>query len=664
MKRLLQLIAAGMCLCGFPLTALSAPVKMTEEQMDGRTVYRLENYRVNLVVDPARGGAVVSYKDKLGGNVELIPKADFSGLGLDHFQAQSWPGELLEVPYEATVIQNSPTECILQVTRVATGEFQLARSPELEGVLLEKRYSLKADSPALECRVKLTAPAKSSSTLAYWLQNVFWSGGTYEAATDWSFRPSSRGVRAKSKEKPGLMGLEDFMNDFNAGWIAQIDKKTKSGLVFLSDYNSLKSLYVSQGNHSSELMFNMTYLPAGASVEFTTKIVPVAGLENVTTANEDFVAGSKLVSDNKGGAKLTLEVVRSANPPRAVSLDVSIKNVVDSALVTASQKIQIASPGDAVKLVTAAFTGAGTDPLVLQAKETAADGAGTGISFEEFYPGAYSWGENINTDMSSPVYKGVRPEQKVQLLRPSNMALLKPGQFNVLFIDGLLDDRQKITEAVNLTNRGEPPMEKKQSFTINNKAFGNKITFFPYNYEDLLSFNYIILGGAKADAVGPIGMEMLADFQKAGGGMILLGGPEAYGKSGFAGTKIEALLPVTIKKSGFDFSDVKWAKIEVAQDAPFLEGLGWDPKPLVRYVHDVEVKPWGKVILTAAGKPFLVIGQTPTGARVACFLGAPMGDAAEARGLAFWEWNDWLYLVRQVAWWVARHDDKFVLPTD
>lgn len=665
MRPLYIVVAVGTLLCGISIAQADA-VKLTEEPGGSGTLYRLENYRVNLVIDPARGGAVVSYKDKLGGNVELIQQTKYTGLCLDHFQAQTWPGELLEVPYDVLVIKKSPEECILQLSRKALGEFRGHQEPGLKGVLIEKQYLLSAESPALVCRTKISAPAQNSSTPAYWLQNVFWAGGTYDAGGDWSFRPSSRGVRAKSKEKPGHAGTEDFLNDFSAGWLALLDKKSKSGLVFVTDYDDLKTLYVNKGNLSIELMFNPTYIPPGSSAQFTTRIIPVAGLDNVITATPDFIAGAKVTSNNKGSGSVTMDFVRSGNSIKSLGLDIAVKSVTDPQKVAKAGSINVESIKDTVKSGSVQFSGAGLDPLVIVAKGMVAttSGATNEVSFEDFFPGAYRWAENIDTDMSSPVYKGVRPMQKIKLNRPSKLALRCPGSSNVWFLDGLLDDKWKVNDSVNLVALNNPSLTKTGSATKSSGPFGHSLTFFPHDYEQLLTFNYIIVGGAKAEAMGPIGMEMLADFQKAGGGIILLGGPAAYGKSGFAGTRFEALLPVTIAKSGFDLLDVNGAEIKVANDLPMLQGLDWGDSPRVRYLHDVAIKPWGKVILTAGGKPFLVIGETPGKARVACFLGAPMGTVTNGQGVPFWEWRDMPYLIRQVAWWVTKQDHKFTLKID
>ena len=60
------------------------------------------------------------------------------------------------------------------------------------------------------------------------------------------------------------------------------------------------------------------------------------------------------------------------------------------------------------------------------------------------------------------------------------------------------------------------------------------------------------------------------------------------------------------------------------------------------------MKPWGKVLLEVEGRPFLVVGEVgPAKAQVFCILGTPMGELGKGR-TAFWEWEDWKYLMRQI----------------
>lgn len=644
--------------------AADSPVTFKEEAVSGQTSYRLENYRVNLLIVPARGGAVTSYRDKLAGNVELIRPEQYYGLCLDHFQAQNWPGELLEVPYEAKVIKNDPSECQVQVTRAATGKWSGSEFPEIAGVVLEKTYTLRADSPALECRVKLTAPPKAAKLLAYWNQSIFFAGGTYDGLDDRSFRPSTRGVRVKSRDQQGFTGPESWVNDFSAGWMALIDRKLKNGLVFLTHYDDLKSLYVCSGNQTVEPMFQITYLPAGKSAEFVVQVVPVTGLDNVVAATDDFVAGYSLQEDHQGSGKIAFSVVRSAAVPSPLALSAAIRNVDNPSLSVKAGAFPVVNLTDAVQTVAAAFTGAGHDPLILagSGKTKTAAGEEHAFPFEDFLTGAYRWGENINTDMATPYWVAPRPDQKLKLQKPANLELRRPGEHNVWFVDGLLDDYYQITCATRLVVREEPPTSprvKKHAFTVAQGGFGMKLTSFPYDYEELLTCNYMVIGGVSAEALSALGVEMLADYASAGGGFIFLGGPNAFGESRLDGTKLKEVMPVKIK-GAFDLKPLDGnPKLEVASDAPFLQDLDWKTAPRVRFIHDVEVKPDAKAVLTAGGKPFLVIGEYgPRKARVACILGAPMGAMGKGE-TPFWKWQDWSYLLRQVIWWVARRDDQF-----
>jgi uncharacterized membrane protein len=170
----------------------------------------------------------------------------------------------------------------------------------------------------------------------------------------------------------------------------------------------------------------------------------------------------------------------------------------------------------------------------------------------------------------------------------------------------------------------------------------------------------LVFGGVKAEALGTIGQEMLCDYLDAGGGMLVLGGPMAYGFSHLRDTPLAERWPVVIPARTFDLQELDRGEIVVAApEFPFLEDLDWDLKPQVRYLHRVEVRPWGRVILAAAGQPFLVTGETGAGrARVACILGAPMGTMARGQ-TPFWQWRDWLYLMRQLNWWVMKEDHRY-----
>jgi uncharacterized membrane protein len=642
-----------------------ADVSLTAEDQDGRVCFRLDNGRVSLVVDPSQGGAVISYKDARGGGVELISDQSPRGLCIDHFQSQYWPGEMFAARYEVAAQKNDPQESVLALRYTVTGQWMGREEERLKDLVLEKTYTLRTDSPALECRIKITAPQKDSKLFAYWQQHIFFAGGQYDRTTDQSFRPSTRGVRVKAGENWGHTGAEDFLRDSSAGWMALLDTPRQNGLVVLSDYNEIDALYACGGNTTIEPMYRVTYLPAGQSVEYATYVVPVAGLDNVVSATLDYVAGYRLKTDGQGTGTITLSVIRSVHAPTALAMKVALKNVQNPAQVTPVGTVSFEALGDQVQTKELAFQNAGEDPLVLQVETETKDAAGATVAgqFEDYFNGTYQWGENIQTDMATPVYRGERPRQQLTLHKPDPLRLKNVPGVQMWYAEGLLDDYYGVALAAHVSHMYRDGGNKDQQDRVFTNYSGNwqtRLSSFPYDYDQLLSYDLLILGGVKQETLGNVGQEMLCDYLHAGGSLIMLGGPMAYGGSRLRGTPLADLLPVTMAPTPFDLEKLPSAVVKPAgEGAPFLEDLDWSPAPRVLYVHQVEVKPWGQVVLEAAGRPFLVIGEVGPGkARVACFLGVPMGSFGPQE-TPFWEWTDWKYLLRQLYWWVMKEDDRF-----
>ena len=646
--RLLILTVAALAL---PFPARAA-VSLTMETQAGSTCYRLDNGRVSLLIAPDQGGAVISYKDRLGGDVDLISHKSPRGLCLDHFQSQHWPGEMLSAKYEVTGQQADPQACSLSLRYVLTGKTGDGSGEDVKGVTLEKTYLLRADSPALECRIKITAPEKESRLLAYWQQHIFFPGGQYSATADKTFRPSARGVMVgDGANQPA----ESFLSDYTAGWSALLDTTRKTGLVSLTDYNELNFLY-DCSNTTVEPMFRRTFLPAGKSVEYTTYVVPVVGLDNVVSATSDYIAGYTMKSDGKGAGAASFSVIRSVHAPASLTLQVSVKNVLQPTLAAAGT-VSFGPLSEQVQTKEVSFTGAGPDPLVLQVAAVVKDPAGAVVAgkFEDYFNGAYGYGRNITADMMTPVYKGERPQQKLTLLKPSPLKLKPAPSPQIWYAEGLMDDYYDLGPAAHILSLGKGGGLDR--VFLNSTQFGTLLSSFPWDYDKLLSYQLVILGGVRDDSLGNLGQAMLGDFVSAGGAVLMLGGPTAYGPSGLRGTPLADLLPVEINPKPFDLVKLPAGVVKpTPEGAPFLEDLDWSPAPAVRYVHKVAVKPWGKVVLEADGHPFLVVGETgPNKARVACLLGAPLGDFSPGQ-TPFWQWSDWKYLLRQLLWWEMKED--------
>ena len=76
-------------------------------------------------------------------------------------------------------------------------------------------------------------------------------------------------------------------------------------------------------------------------------------------------------------------------------------------------------------------------------------------------------------------------------------------------------------------------------------ALGETLGNFPASYEDLLGYDVIILGNVSGPMLSSVGQEMLADFLKAGGGVLMLSGDRTYGQTTFSNVHFADLLPYT-----------------------------------------------------------------------------------------------------------------------
>lgn len=74
---------------------------------------------------------------------------------------------------------------------------------------------------------------------------------------------------------------------------------------------------------------------------------------------------------------------------------------------------------------------------------------------------------------------------------------------------------------------------------------------FPKTRDELFQYRGLILGSVEAGSFSGDQLRMLADFvDRRGGGLLMLGGPRAFGEGGYAGTAVADVLPVVLERSG------------------------------------------------------------------------------------------------------------------
>ena len=145
------------------------------------------------------------------------------------------------------------------------------------------------------------------------------------------------------------------------------------------------------------------------------------------------------------------------------------------------------------------FTNVPLDPVVVRVTASGQTGDGLAFTtkFEDYYNGAYHWGDNIQTDMRSPVYAAPRPPQKLTLAKPAQLRLRQAGEGDYLFFQGMFDEEYNIAAALHTARYGG------KNDVIYYQYGGNwhGASDFPYDYDKLLSYDAIILGGVSASGL-------------------------------------------------------------------------------------------------------------------------------------------------------------------
>jgi len=184
-----------------------------------------------------------------------------------------------------------------------------------------------------------------------------------------------------------------------------------------------------------------------------------------------------------------------------------------------------------------------------------------------------------------------------------------------------------------------------------------RVKKFPETAKDLFDFSIVYLCNVPVKCLTLRQKNFLHEYVRRGGAMVALAGHQAYERGGGRGSLLEEVMPVKMLRTVDE--GLLYAKdglpITIAPDIHWLREISTRQKPMAYFLHKVAVKPSAQVLARAGEEPFLVVGTYGKG-RVACVLASPNGDPAEGQ-TGFWDWDDWIYLLRDVSWWTMQHGE-------
>jgi uncharacterized membrane protein len=184
--------------------------------------------------------------------------------------------------------------------------------------------------------------------------------------------------------------------------------------------------------------------------------------------------------------------------------------------------------------------------------------------------------------------------------------------------------------------------------------FGETVSGFPAGYDELLTYDVIILanmGGGQM--LNDLSQEMLADYVRAGGGLLMLSGDRTYAQADFKNPKFLDVLPATFGEYG-DYGRLPQpSPLKATARHEVLAGVHLPPREVVLYAHNVTARPNAETVLSlAGGRPALLTSTTGRG-RVALVAALPFGEAPEGSMLYFRS-GQWRELMGNVLKWLAR----------
>jgi len=602
---------------------------------DGNVRVTIENDLYRATFNPYLGGRCSSFVIKKTGR-EWIYKLKTGGLFTEHFARESHPGEFWYEPYEWKII-NEPGRIGVRLWRKALGK----KIANMAGLVVKKTIWLYRDKREVTCDFEVINPLKESRSVGFWIQHCFFLG---ESFTDnYYYRPSTNGINVSGiYREVGEKFGEDWVKQPTAGWSAARNDITNDGVVFLMDYNMLDILYNATSACTLEWFTDDAVMPKGKSWKTTYTMIPIDGFTGFVYASKRLIAnirGEKLAN----GVRVTHQIAGSIEALGPVTLKTEIYSF--------RKKKRLAQKGGKIRVgldpatLTQEFDVKPTEPFVIK---VTAEGENWTESYESFYdptPKVHAW---VGVPPWSE-YKIPKPRKKKTFIKPDLDKLAvgsANGKVDALLFFGLYTNFYGIDRA--LAAIGEHHLQLSD-------ALDTGAAMIPGTFEEMFGYDLVILSNVNAKALNEFGMELVADYVKYGGGVLILGGQNAFGHGEFAGTRIEELSPVI---DGGPF-DLKWNPegwlLKPGAKHKVLEGVDFAERPRVYWAHKTTAKPGSVVPLTFDGSPALVLGTYGKG-RVAAFTGSVLGEPRPGQ-MPFWESQSWQKLLVNLINWLRVREE-------
>ncbi len=614
-----------------------APVNVREVSEAGVTYLDLSNDFISLRLEPGRGGRIVSFRPAFSGAEWRHPEPSF-GMALDHFAGQGHPGELDKVAYDYRLLQEPQEQGVELWATTREGRLGVP-----VGVKVTKRLTLRPGSPVIRVIYTLTNTTTATVRLGFMPKFDLYVSG--EPEENYYFRPTTRGLSIAHAEPDSVCG-QDWVSDPLEGWTVALNRRTGEGLALLMDYNYLHRLYNCIAYHTVEWLYDRVSLQAGGSWSSEVRLIPFSGLRQVCHVSPRLLADVQ-VTEHDGNVAI-------AHHLRATEGELS-DLIISTAVTQIASLREYAFPEARLGRLGTDLTTATVEAQInehsgLTVTVTVSGRGDDGRDFTERYDYYYRGREGGGFDLIASAERGYfkpAPRKVKQFAQPPTVAFLPARPPEIFEMRGLFGNLYRLRQGA-----------ARAGMKVTGQAYaslswdGPSVDYFPFDFSELFNFSVVVINNLDADALDDEMQYMLAEYVKAGGGLLVLGGYYGFGLGGWdRSARLSEILPVKIVGS-FDLQPVTGSGTLGDGPGSLYQQAHFSMAGEVAWLHRLAPKPAAEVQAWAGSLPFIVTGSYGQG-RVAAIGGTVLGQPVGTGGVLFWRTRAWQDNLARLLSWLA-----------
>jgi len=577
------------------------------------------------------------------------------GILMDCLWEQDWRfQELKEKPYPYRITKTGPDEAQVVFETDLVGwvgsDGSGVISKLLSNLTLRRTVSLKSGQPFFRFDFEFINNDRYAKRPTFWPHN---SSVVTLDGEESVLRPSARGI-LPIRGRWGQRGIpgQHYIQDFNHGWSVRIARDRKEGIAYLMDYDYIMMLY-NNGNGTVEWMYDSILSFKRQPWKGRVYILPIIGLSDVHYANEYFMCQLR---PRREDGRLSIDYYVTSSYEKVAQVTMNTR--VDYDLLAEGKKTVKLRPVtiDGIGIEPARGRGEVAldvpDPLALRttAFVELPDGTFKKFVFETYYSGEYDSGQGRNRNREGKTIKLFdRPVRKPRVPEVPVGLRVNRRESNYFGVFGLGSARMRLKEAI-----GTIPDAKLQiGYCTGRDVYGYGLGDFPYDYDRLFNYRALVFANVQDKEFRGIGASILLPWLKAGGGLVISGGENAFSYE-LLEHEINSYYPIQPRPGNLRKGAQQLRQPEV-KDHPIFRDVDLQDLPFLFYGHDIAFKEDSdaRVLMKVGEYPFLV--EKRTGEQITMVVAANhFGTAEEFGGKQHLRhWKEWPKLFANIVRYAA-----------